>query len=113
MSRHVISCRWGFGFYFAHMRSGFIATCSLHENDEMYILNLRHTLFNVHKVTFRYSQILPNSTIHTVYNYINTITKLFGVCVVNYEVMDLQKWDKCNRSYFLHTKFVRPMWEHE
>ena len=35
-----------------------------HENDEIYILNLRHTMmFNVHKVTFRYIRILPNLTI--------------------------------------------------
>ena len=35
----------------------------VHENDEIYILNLRHTMFNVHKVTFRYIRILPNLTI--------------------------------------------------
>ena len=41
----------------------------------------------------------------------NIVTKLFGVWVVNYEVMALQNWDKCIRGYFLHSKFV--MWEHE
>ena len=45
-----------------------------------------------------------------VYISLNIATKLFGVWVVNYEVMDLQKSNKCNRGYFLHTKFV--MWEH-
>ena len=41
----------------------------------------------------------------------NIVTKLFGVWVIHYEVMVLQKWHKCYRGYFLHTKFV--MWEHE
>ncbi len=43
--------------------------------------------------------------------YFNIVTKLFGVWVVNYEVIDLQKWDKCNRDNLLHKKCV--MWEHE
>ena len=37
------------------------------------------------------------------------LTKLFGVLVVKYEVMDLQKWDKFKRGYFWHTKFG--MWD--
>ena len=95
------------------MRNGFIATCSLYENAGIYILNLRHTMFHVHKVTFRYIRILPNLTIQQTIIFIsfNIVTKLFGVWVVNYEVMALQKWDKCIRGYFLHSKFV--MWEHE
>ena len=94
------------------MRNGFIATCT-YENAGIYILNLRHTMFNVHKVTFRYIRILPNLTIQQTIIFIsfNIVTKLFGVWVVNYEVMALQKWDKCIRGYFLHSKFV--MWEHE
>ena len=67
-------------------------------------------MFNVHKVTFRYIRILPNLTIQQSI-YLSTVTKIFEVWVVNYEVIDLQKSDKCNRGYFLHTKFV--MWEHE
>ena len=35
----------------------------VHENAGIYILNLLHTMFNVHKVTFRYIRILPNFTI--------------------------------------------------
>ena len=74
------------------------------------MLNLRHTMFNVHKITFICIRITPNFTIQqSIFS--NTVTKLFGVCVVNYEVMNLRKWDKCNRGYFLHAKFV--MWEHE
>ena len=67
----------------------------------------------LHKVTFRYIIILPNLTIQQTIIFIsfNIVTKLFGVWVVNYEVMALQKWDKCIRDYFLHSKFV--MWEHE
>ena len=70
-------------------------------------------MFNVHKVTIRYIRILPNLTIQQTIIFIsfNIVTKLFGVWVVNYEVMALQKWDKCIRGYFLHSKFV--MWEHE
>ena len=41
----------------------------------------------------------------------NIVNKLFGVCLVNYKVIDLQKLDKCNRGYVLQIKFV--MWEHE
>ena len=90
----------------------FYGTIRVHENDEIYFLNLRHTMFNVRKVTFRYIRILPNFTIQqSIIISFNIVTELFGMCVVNYEVMDLQKWDKCNRGYFLHTKFV--MWEHE
>ena len=33
-----------------------------------------------------------------VYISFNIVTKLFGVWVVNYEVMDLQTSDKCNRG---------------
>ena len=66
-------------------------------------------MFNVHKVTFRYIRILPNVTIQQSISF-NIVTKLFGVLLVNYEAMDLQKWHKCYRGYFLHTKFV--MWEH-
>ena len=65
-------------------------------------------MFNVHKVIFRYIRILPNSAVYISFN---IVTNLFGVWVVNYEVMDLQKWHKCYRGYFLNTKFV--MWEHE
>ena len=68
-------------------------------------------MFNVHKVTFRYvsefNQIWQFSRTLS----FNIVTKLFGVWVVNYEVMDLQKSDKCNQGYFLDKKFV--MWEHE
>ena len=67
-------------------------------------------MFNVHKVTFTYIRILPNLTIQQYISF-NIVTKLFGVWVVNYEVMDLQKSHKCNRGYVLHTKFV--MWEHD
>ena len=58
-------------------------------------------MFNVHKVTFRYIRILPNLTIQQTIIFIsfNIVTKLFGVWVVNYEVMALQKWDKCIRGY--------------
>ena len=100
-------------YYIVYMRNGFIATCSLYENAGIYILNLRHTMFHVHKVTFRYIRILPNLTIQQTIICIsfNIVTKLFGVWVVNYEVMALQKWDKCIRGCFLHSKFV--MWEHE
>ena len=53
-----------------------------------------------------------NSALYIIYllTY-SVVTKLFCVWVVNYAVMDLQKSDKCNRGYFLNTKFV--MWEHE
>ena len=82
-------------YYIVYMRNGFIATCSLYENAGIYILNLRHTMFHVHKVTFRYIRILPNLTIQQTIIFIsfNIVTKLFGVWVVNYEVMALQKWD--------------------
>ena len=77
----------------------------VHENAEIYVLNLRHTMFNVHKLTFRYIRILPNFTIQLSISF-NIVSKLFGVWVANYDVMDLRKWDKCNCGYFLHTKFV-------
>ena len=35
----------------------------VHENDDIYILNLQYTMFNVHNVTFRYIRIVPNFTI--------------------------------------------------
>ena len=44
---------------------------NVHENDEINILNLRHTMFNVHKVTFTYIRILPNLTIQQ-YIYLST-----------------------------------------
>ena len=67
------------------MRTGLIATCrGLHEKDEIYILSrilhLRHIMFNVHTVTFRYIRILPNFTIqHTSFN---IVTMLFAVRLV-------------------------------
>ena len=36
---------------------------------------------------------------------------LFGVWVVDCEVVDLQRLHRCYRGYFLHTGFV--VWEHE
>ena len=52
------------------MRNGFIA--HVYENAEIYILNLRHTMFNVHKVTFIYIRILPNFTIQQSIIYLST-----------------------------------------
>ena len=72
------------------MRNGFIAT---YENAGIYILNLR-----------------PKSHNSADYNFFlsfNIVTKLFGVWVVNYEVMALQKWDKCIRGYFLHSNVLQ------
>ena len=39
-----------------------VSSLHVHENDEIYIKNLRHTMFNVHKVTFRYIRIIQNFT---------------------------------------------------
>ena len=76
--------------------------------EEIYILNLRHTMSNVHKVTFRYIIII--SQFNSLYMFQHSYQVIWSL-VVNYEVMDLQKWDKCNRGYFLHTKFA--MWEQQ
>ena len=46
-------------------------------------------------------RILLNLTIQqSIYITFNIVTKLFWVWVVNYEVLDLQKSDKCNGGYF-------------
>ena len=40
-----------------------VSMLHVHANDEIYVINLRYTMFNVHKVTSRYIRILPNFTI--------------------------------------------------
>ena len=73
----IISYRWGFCFHLVHvyyiMQMGILLSprsyakwfhsCMYMKMTKYFFFNLRHTMFNVHKVTFRYIRILPNFTI--------------------------------------------------
>ena len=63
---HTLKSIRGFCFHFVHMRNCFIATyiwTYAMRNIYIYIFNLRHTMFNAHKVTFGHIRILPDFTI--------------------------------------------------